>query len=48
MVVLCFLFAIMMPTMMFMYIDMHTLRKENMLLKSKISKYSGLIERCDR
>lgn len=38
----------MLPTMMFMYIDMQTLRKENLLLKSRISKYSGLIERCDK
>lgn len=47
-VILCFLFAIMLPVMMFMYIDMYKLRSENDRLTGKIGKYQSLIERCDR
>ena len=46
--ILCFLFAIMLPTMMFMYIDMQKLRLENERITSKIGKYKDLIERCDK
>jgi hypothetical protein len=45
---MAFLFAVMLPTMMFMYVDMQTLRLENQKLQGKIGKYSSLIERCDR
>ena len=47
-VILCFLFAVMLPTMMFMYIDMQKLRLENERITSKIGKYKDLIERCDK
>ena len=46
--IMAFLFAVMLPVMMFMYIDMRTLRLENERLTGKIGKYSSLIERCDR
>ena len=46
--ILAFLFAIMLPVMMFMYIDMQKLRLENERITSKIGKYKDLIERCDR
>lgn len=48
MTILAFLFAIMLPVMMFMYIDMQKLRLENERITSKIGKYRELIERCDR
>ena len=48
MTILAFLFALMLPTMMFMYIDMRTLRLENERITNKIGKYQSLIERCDR
>ena len=48
MTIMAFLFAIMLPVMMFMYIDMHKLRLENERIKQKIGKYRQLIERCDR
>ena len=48
MVILAFLFAIMLPVMLFMYIDMQTLRLENQRIESKVVKYRDLIERCDR
>ena len=47
-VILAFLFAIMLPVMMFMYIDMQKLRIENDRLVNRIGKYKTLIERCDR
>ena len=47
-IILCFLFAIMLPVMMFMYIDMQKLRIENERIEAKIGKYKSLIERCDR
>lgn len=47
-IILCFLFAVMLPTMMFMYIDMQKLRLENERITQKIGKYKALIERCDR
>ena len=43
-----FLFAIMLPTMLFMYIDMQKLRLENERIEGKIGKYRDLIERCDK
>ena len=46
--ILAFLFAIMLPVMMFMYIDMQKLRIENDRLVNRIGKYKTLIERCDR
>jgi len=46
--IMAFLFAIMLPVMMFMYIDMHKLRLENERITQKIGKYRQLIERCDR
>ena len=45
---MAFLFAIMLPVMMFMYIDMYKLRTENDRINNKIGKYRDLIERCDR
>jgi hypothetical protein len=48
MTILAFLFALMLPTMMFMYIDMRTLRLENERLTSKIGKYTSVFERCDK
>lgn len=48
MIILCFLFAIMLPLMVFMYIDMQTLRLENEKLTNRIGKYRSFIERCDR
>jgi hypothetical protein len=48
MTILAFLFAIMLPVMMFMYIDMQKLRLENERITYKIGKYRQLIERCDR
>jgi hypothetical protein len=45
---MAFLFAIMLPVIMFMYIDMRTLRLENERITQKIGKYRHLIERCDR
>jgi hypothetical protein len=45
---MAFLFAIMFPVMVFMYIDMHTLRMENEKITGKIGKYRALVERCDR
>jgi hypothetical protein len=45
---MAFLFAVMLPVMMFMYIDMQTLRLENEKLQGKIGKYSSLFERCDK
>jgi len=45
---MAFLFAIMLPVMMFMYIDMQKLRIENDRLVNRIGKYKTLIERCDR
>lgn len=48
MTILAFLFAIMLPVMMFMYIDMQKLRLENERIMQKIGKYQSLIERCDR
>lgn len=48
MTILAFLFAIMLPVMMFMYIDMQKLRLENERITQKIGKYRQLIERCDR
>jgi len=48
MTIMAFLFAIMLPVMMFMYIDMHKLRLENERITQKIGKYRQLIERCDR
>lgn len=41
-------FAIMLPVMMFMYIDMYKLRTENDRINNKIGKYRDLIERCER
>jgi hypothetical protein len=38
----------MLPTMMFMYIDMQKLRLENERITNKIGKYKDLIERCSR
>ena len=46
--IMAFLFAIMLPVMMFMYIDMQKLRLENERITSKIGKYRDLIERCER
>jgi hypothetical protein len=46
--IMAFLFAIMLPVIMFMYIDMRTLRLENERITQKIGKYRHLIERCDR
>ena len=46
--ILAFLFAIMLPVMMYMYIDMQKLRLENERITQKIGKYRQLIERCDR
>lgn len=43
--ILCFLFAIMLPVMVFMYIDMQTLRLENQKIEHKIKK---AVERCNR
>jgi hypothetical protein len=48
MTILAFLFAIMLPVMMFMYIDMQKLRLENERITQKIGKYRQIIERCDR
>ena len=48
MTILAFLFAIMLPVMMFMYIDMQKLRLENERITQKIGKYKQIIERCDR
>jgi hypothetical protein len=48
MTILAFLFAIMLPVMMFMYIDMQKLRLENERITHKIGKHRDLIERCDR
>ena len=48
MTIMAFLFAVMLPTMMFMYVDMQKLRLENERITSKIGKYRDLIERCDR
>lgn len=48
MTIMAFLFAIMLPVMMFMYIDMQKLKIENKRITHKISKYRDLIERCDR
>ena len=48
MTLMAFLFAIMLPVMMFMYIDMQKLRMENERITQKIGKYAALIERCDR
>ena len=45
---MAFLFAIMLPVMMFMYIDMYKLRTENDRINNKIGKYRDLIERCER
>ena len=45
---MAFLFAIMLPVMMFMYIDMYKLRTENDRINHKIGKYRDLIERCER
>ena len=45
---MAFLFAIMLPVMMYMYIDMQKLRLENERITQKIGKYRQLIERCDR
>ena len=46
--ILSFLFAVMFPVMVFMYIDMQELRIENEKILNKVSKYKALIERCDR
>ena len=46
--ILAFLFAIMLPVMMFMYIDMQKLRLENERITGKLGKYRELIERCDK
>ena len=46
--IMALLFAIMLPVMMFMYIDMQKLRLENERITQKIGKYRQLIERCDR
>ena len=46
--IMAFLFAIMLPVMMYMYIDMQRLRLENERITQKIGKYRQLIERCDR
>jgi len=46
--IMAFLFAIMLPVMMFMYIDMQKLRTENERITQKIGKYRQIIERCDR
>lgn len=48
MTIMAFLFAVMLPTMMFMYVDMQKLRLENERITGKIGKYRDLIERCDR
>ena len=48
MTVLAFLFAAILPVMMFMYIDMQKLRLENERIAQRIAKYRALIERCDR
>ena len=48
MTILSFLFAVMFPVMVFMYIDMQELRLENERILNKVSKYKALIERCDR
>ena len=45
---MAFLFAVMLPIMMFMYIDMYKLRAENDRINNKIGKYRDLIERCER
>jgi len=46
--IMAFLFAVMLPVMMFMYVDMQKLRLENDRITNKIGKYRDLIERCDR
>ena len=46
--IMAFLFAVMLPVMMFMYIDMYKLRTENERIEGKLGKYRDLIERCDR
>ena len=46
--ILSFLFAIMFPVMVFMYIDMQELRLENERILNKVGKYKALIERCDK
>ena len=48
MTIMAFLFAIMLPVMMYMYIDMQKLRLENERITQKIGKYRQLIEMCDR
>ena len=48
MTILAFLFAVMLPVMMFMYIDMQQLRLENERITQKIGKYKQIIERCDK
>lgn len=46
--IMMFLFAIMFPVMVFMYVDMQTLRIENEKINSRIGKYRALVERCNR
>lgn len=48
MTIMAFLFAVMLPIMMFMYIDMYKLRSENDKINNKLGKYRDLIERCDK
>ena len=48
MTLMAFLFAIMLPVMMYMYIDMQKLRLENDRINNKIGKYRDLIERCEK
>ena len=47
-VILCILFAVMFPVMVFMYIDMRTLQMEKVSIENRLVKYRTLIERCDR
>jgi hypothetical protein len=48
MTIMTFLFAIMLPVMMFMYIDMKTIKRENEIIKAKIGKYTVLIHKCSK
>ena len=48
MTIMAFLFAIMLPVMMFMYIDMKTIKRENEIIKAKIGKYTVLINKCSK
>lgn len=40
--------AVLLPAIMFMYIDMKAIKKENEIIKSKIGKYTALIEKCSK